>query len=230
MEVTNIQGPQDNESVVYAFARWFAVWLVIYGVMGFYGGMFASTPKDLPAGMTWENAQDVSSSTFYIFRDGPHLILESNPHSQKWMMLLFTGFAVAMMYVVGQGLQGKLRNKRKELLPPWQQWFGVVAGAAAVVFMLWWGVGSLMEKQLLDLDPAADTVTLDGHQLGAFRQVGGFRFYITYGSKGSTNYHLDMELAGTPGIRLGGANAHSDVEQTASYLNSYLADARRAVP
>ncbi|HEY1991267.1 MAG TPA: hypothetical protein VGH71_02315, partial [Gammaproteobacteria bacterium] len=191
-----------------------------------FAGIFASGPKDIPAGMSWVNAMDSSSSTFYILRGGPRLILELNLHSQRWIAMLFTGMAVMFMYIVGQALRGKLKNRQKELLPPWQQWLMAVLGAAMVLFLLWYGVGNLMKKQVLDFDPAADTVQLDGDYLGPFRQVTGFRSYTTRGSKGSINYHLVMDVAGAPERQIGGANPHADVGPLADALNHYLAEVR----
>ena len=230
MEVTNIQDAPQKESVAWAFARWFAVWLVLYTAVGILGGLFSTAPKAIPAGMAWENAMDASSSTFYILRGGAHLILELNPHSQRLLAMLFTAMAVVFMFLCSQALQGKLKNRRKELLPPWQQMLTGVLCLGMVVFMLWYGIGNLMKKEVLDFDPAADSVTLNGEYLSSLKQVTGFRSYITHGSRGSINYHIVMERAGDQPLQIGGGSPHSDVEQMAAYLNGYLMAARQAQP
>ena len=228
MQVTNIkEEPEQDEHWGWQIAKWGALWLVLVLVFGAFTGVFASGPKDIPAGMSWVNAVDASSSTFYILRGGPHLILELNPHSQRWMVALFTGMAVMFMYIFGQGLQGKLKNRQKEVLPPWQQGLSMAVSVAAIVFVLWYGVGNLLKKETLDFDPAADTVQLNGDYLGSFAHLLQFRAYVTHGSKGSINYHLVMDMAGAPERQLGGANAHSDVDTTADYLNRYLTEARQ---
>lgn len=227
---SNIEAKPEQESLAWTLAKWAALWLTLYLVLGAFAGVFAAGPKDIPAGMSWVNAEDAGSSTFYILRGGPHLILELNPHSQWLMSAVFTGFAVMFMYLCGQGLQGKLKNRQKELLPPWQQGLMVVLSVGMVLFLLGFGVGGLMKKEVLDFDPAADTVTLNGNYLDSFAHVLQFRAYVTRGSKGSTNYHLVLDLAGQPERQIGGANPHGDVDQTADYLNRYLADARQTAP
>lgn len=228
MAVTNIkEQPEQEEQWGWQIAKWAALWLVFFLVFGAFTGVFASEPKDIPAGMSWVNAADASSSTFYVLRGGQHLILELNPHSQRWMLALFMGMMVMFIYIFGQGLRGKLKNRQKQVLPPWQQRLMMALSVAVIVFVLWYGVGNLLKKEVLDFDPAADSVTLDGDYLGSFAHLLQFRSYYTRGSKGSISYHLVMDMAGAPERQLGGANAHSDVDATADYLNRYLTEARQ---
>ena len=224
---TNIQEPPVKASVVWAIARWILVGIIIYGVMGAIGGLFDSGPKHIPIGMTWENPDAASSSTFYVLQGGQHLILELNAHSQRWMAMLFAGLAVMVMYIASQGFQGKLKNKQKQSLPGWGQMTMALLMSAMAVLIVSFGLWTLTAKETLDLDPAADTVTLNGHQICTFRQARGFRFYTTRGSKGSIHYHLVLERAGGSDVQIGGPNAHSDVQMMAAYLNGYLNEARR---
>lgn len=230
MQVTNIQEEPQKENLAVSFAKWFAVWLTVYVVVGAFGGVFRPVPQDIPAGMTWQNTEQASSSTFYILRDGPHLILGLNRHSQTLWVALFTAMAVMFAYLCGQALHGKLKNRGGNLLPPYGQKLMAVLMAAIVVFMLTYGVGNLLKKEVLDLDPAADSVRLNGDYVGPFRQVTDFRAYITRGSKGSTDYHIVLERQGGEPIRLEGGNAHGDVQQVADYLNGYLAEVRLQAP
>lgn len=228
MQVTNIQEQEPHqENVLWSFAKWFAVWLVVYTVVGIFGGLFRSSPQDIPAGMSWVNAADSATATFYVLRGGPHLILELDPHSQKYAAILLTALAVLFMYILSQALQGKLKNKRGELLPGYGQQLMAALAVGMVILILWYGTGLLFHKQTLDLDPAQDSVTLNGGYLGSFKAVSGFRSYVTRGSKGSINYHLVMEISGDPPLQIGGGNAHEDVDAMAAYLNAYLTELRR---
>lgn len=227
MEVTNIKEAEpQKESLLWSVAKWFAVWLVVYTVVGLYGGLFRSSPQDIPAGMSWVNEADAASSTFYILRGGPHLILELNAHSQRYVAMLLTGLAVLFMYILSQALQGKLKNKRGELLPGYGQQLMAALAVGMVILILWYGMGRLLQKESLDLDPAADAVTLNGDHIGSFRKLSLFRAYTTRGSKGGINYHIVMEVSGGSSIPIGGDNAHGDVDAVAAYLNAYLKEVR----
>jgi len=228
MQVTNIKEEEpQQESLALSVLKWGGVWLVLFAVLGLYGGIFRSSPKDIPAGMTWVNSGDFASSTFYILRGGPHLILELNAHSERWWLLLITAFAVGLTYMCSQGIKGKLKDRRGELLSGGRQIFAAVGFGAFVLVILWFGAVKLLQKMTLDLDPVADTVTLNSVYMGSFKEVTGFRAYTTRGSKGSTNYHLVLEAQGQSPIALGGGNPHDDVDQVAGYLNGYLVDVRR---
>lgn len=231
MEAGNIREEEtQGESLIGSIVRWAGVWLVISVVLGIYGGVFRSSPRHLSAGMTWVNEGDGASSTFYVLRDGPHLILELNPHSQKWWLLLFTAFAVGLMYMCSQGIRGRLKNRRGQLLSGAGQAFSALGMGAMAAFILWFGAVKMLQQETLDLDPANDTVTLDDAYLAPFKQVTGFRAYTTRGSKGSTNYHIVLETAGRPPIEIGGGNAHDDVDQAAAYLDAYLAEVHQQAP
>ncbi len=231
MEVTNIQEEKSQKlSVAWIVAKWSAVWLVIYGVMGFYGGLFKSAPQDIPGGMSWINPADAASSTFYILRSGPHLVLELNPHSQIWNGLLLTGLGVLFMWVCSRAVQGKLKNKRGELYSGGGQALAAVLAGGLSIGILTLGMGNLMQKETLDLDPTRDLVQLNGASIASFQQVSGFRSYITRGSKGGTYYHIVLQCSGQEPVPIGGTDAHSDVDQVAGYLNAYLTEVRHSVP
>lgn len=228
MEVSNIQEETTQENPAWSYARWFAVWLTLYLVLGAYAGLFSSGPR-LPTGMTWENPGESWWSTFYILRDGPHLILQRNLHSQWLWPIILPMFAAVSLYAFFQGLHGKLKNKQGELLPAWGQSAMAMAMVGLMVLAVGFDGGVALKQQTLDLDPAADTVTLDGGYLCAFREVDGFRAYVTSG-KGGPYYHISLQRAGQPPTELGGMNPHSDVKELASYLDGYLAEARRQLP
>lgn len=228
MQVTNVKEEEpQQESLLSSVLKWGSLWLVLFAALGLYGGIFRSSPKDIPAGMSWVNSGDFTSSTFYILRGGPHLILQLNAHSERWWLLLITLLAVGIAYMSSQGFRGKLKDRWGEILSGGGQIFAAVAFAAMVLVILWFGAVKLLQKETLDLDPAADSVTLNGDYMGSFKDVTGFRAYTTRGSKGSTNYHIELEAQGQSPIALGGGNPHSDVDQVADYLNAYLAEVRR---
>src|SRR5579885_2429622 len=101
--------------------------------------------------MTWVNSGDAASSTFYILRDGPHLILELNPHSQKWWLLLFTALAVGLGYMCGQGIQGKLKDRQGEPLTGASQAVTTIVVGLAAGAVLWFGATRLLQKETLEL-------------------------------------------------------------------------------
>lgn len=230
MQVTNVKEEEPpQESLLSSVLKWGSLWLVLFAVLGIYGGVFRSSPKDFPAGMSWVNSVDFTSSTLYILRDGPHLILETNAHSERWWLLLITALAVGLMYMCSQGFQGKLKDRSGELLPGYGQSLTALLMAVVSIGVLWYGGGVMLKSMKLDLDPAADTVTLNGEYMASFKDVADFRAYTTRGSKGSTNYHIELEVQGQSPIALSG-NAHDDVDQLAGYLNNYIAEVRAAPP
>ncbi|HEY3858509.1 MAG TPA: hypothetical protein VGM47_02725 [Gammaproteobacteria bacterium] len=226
MEVTNVREEQRKEYVRWTVAGLFAVWLAIFAGVGFYGGLFKSSPEDMPAGMMWENAETPAAS-FYILRDGHHLILELNHRSQLWWIVLLTALAVILIYSCSQGLRGRLKNRNGQPLPTYgQALMSLFLGLMALV-VLWFWVGSLLKNETLDLDPAKDSVMLDGVVVGPFTQLVGFRFHAIQGPKGATIYELVMEERGHQAIQIGGNNGHTDLEQVALYLNGYLSEERQ---
>ena len=227
MQVSNAKEEASQEQgILWPFIKYLATWLVIYIGLGIYGGIFHSTPGVLPAGMSWVNA-DAASPTFFILRGGQHLIVEQNAHSQMLYTTLFTAMAVMFMYIFGQARRGKLKDRQGEPLSPLGQMATTVGSAVLAIALLAYTAGWRLQKATLDLDPAGDSVTLNGHYLGSFTAVSDFRYDSYVGYKGGTSYSLTLELSGEKPIPIGSDNADPGAASVADYLNNYLAGVRR---
>jgi hypothetical protein len=227
---TNIEEADKEPSLAITVAKLVAVWLVFAVVVCALGGGFSHGPKDIPAGMSWVNSEDASSSTFYVLRDGPHLILDLNKHAMLLMTVLFCGFMVFAAYLSWQGFRGQVKDRSGEMLTPGKQLLMGVAMAVLVLILGYFNVGNMLLHQRLDLDPASDMVSMNGQMLTRFQDIQGFRGYETHGGKGGTQYHLLMEISGAEPVALGGHSPNSDVEPLATRLNGYLAEVRRQAP
>jgi hypothetical protein len=179
--------------------------------------------------MTWTNPDDVVFSTFYVLRDGPHgdgphIILDLNKHTMLTNAVLFCGVIVVLAYLSLQGFRGRLSNGDGPL-PPSQQFLAGVGLAVAVLLSGFWAIAHMKQDQRLDLDPAADTVSMNGQVLAPFQDITTFHAWVTNG-RYSTGFHLEMQLRSAPSVTLGGFDTAYDVKPLATMLNGYLAEQR----
>ncbi|HEY3858511.1 MAG TPA: hypothetical protein VGM47_02735 [Gammaproteobacteria bacterium] len=220
------QGPSLSTTV----AKLVLVWVVLSIVICSMGGGFSHGPKDIPAGMTWTNPDDVDFSTFYVLRDGEHgdgprIILDLNKHTMLTTTVLLCGVVVFLAYLSLQGFMGRLKNGAGDPLPTSQQFLAGLALAAAVLVVGLFTTARMKHAERLDLDPAADTVSMNGQTLARFQDITTFHAYNT-SSRRSYHFHLEMQLRSAPSVALGGSDPAYDVNPLATMLNGYLAEQR----